>query len=495
MADDYRTPGVYITEIEATGPIVGVGTSTAAFIGVAGKGAIAEATRITNLTTFAQQFVPEGPLDPANANLVRGVRGFFENGGTTAYVTRIGVTAARAGAQLTGGDPEHPVLKVTARRPGIRGNQITVEVQRPDDADDADDATFTLVVNGPAENQQETFEGLSMDPSDLAFVGSVLRDAEVEATPTHPAERTPPAATESAVALAGGADESPAENDTAWDVALAALAKEDEVSLVCAPGITEPRLQQKIIDHCESVTRDRFAILDARSGADVDVDDVLAQAGQRSSYAAIYHPWLTIPDPDRRDETLSIPPSGHVAGVFARVDGQRGVHKAPANEQINGVVGLHQQIDDTDHGRLNDGGVNVLRVFPGRSRPLIWGARTTSDNTAWRYVNVRRLFLFVEESIQEGIRWAVFEPNDRALWKRLDRTITEFLTRVWSSGALFGATADEAFFVKIDDENNPASAQELGQVFIDVGLAPVRPAEFVVVRIGIWAGGGQVQEG
>src|SRR6185312_5895585 len=122
-----------------------------------------------------------------------------------------------------------------------------------------------------------------------------------------------------------------------------------------------------------------------------------------------------------------------------------------------------------------------------------WGARTTAEDTAWRYINVRRLFLFVEESIQEGIRWAVFEPNDMSLWKRLERTITEFLTRVWSSGALFGATAAEAFYVKIDKSNNPNP--ELGKVVVEVGVAPVRPAEFVVVQIGIWAGGGQVQEG
>jgi phage tail sheath protein FI len=150
-------------------------------------------------------------------------------------------------------------------------------------------------------------------------------------------------------------------------------------------------------------------------------------------------------------------------------------------------------LDDVEHGRLNDRGVNVLRVFAGRSTPTVWGARTTSNNTDWRYVNVRRLFLFIEESIQEGIRWAVFEPNDLSLWKRLDRTITEFLTRVWSSGALFGATAAEAFYVKVDQSNNPDP--ELGQVVVEVGVAPVRPAEFVVVQIGIWAGGGQVQEG
>jgi hypothetical protein len=490
---EYLTPGVYIEEQVATGPIVGVGTSTAGFLGVAGKGAIAQPTRITNLTTFTNEFIPPGTLDPANANLVRGVRGFFENGGTTAYVTRIGVTGKQARAQLTSGDQGHPVLTVAARRPGERGNLITVEVGRPDDEADA---TFTLVVTGPSKGQRETFSALSMDPSDPGFVESAVRDAAVDVALAEPGERTPPAVTEEPVALAGGEDESPADNDAAWEAALTALAKIDEVSLVCAPGMTDASVQGKLLAHCEEVTGDRFALLDA--APDADVEEVLAQLGRvisKRGYAAIYHPWLTVPHPDRREETLAVPPSGHVAGVFARVDAQRGVHKAPANEFINGAVGLAQSVDDTDHGTLNKKGVNVLRVFPGRSRPTIWGARTTAEDTAWQYVNVRRLFLFVEESIQEGIRWAVFEPNDLALWKRLQRTVTEFLTRVWTSGALFGATAEEAFYVKIDEENNPPSAQELGQVFIDVGLAPVRPAEFVVVRIGIWAGGGQAQEG
>jgi phage tail sheath protein FI len=488
---EYTTPGVYIDEQVATGPIAGVGTSTAAFLGVAGNGPIAVPTAITNLTAFTSAFVSEDPPTEANGYLVRGVRGFFENGGTSAYVTRVGVKGVRAGVELTGGSPKKTVLKVTARRAGATGNKIKVEVQRPAEADDPH---FTLIVTGPADNQAETYPDLSMDPADPAFVGAGLENAPVDVALVDPAERTPPAKRQ-AVALENGEDASPAANATAWEAALTALATVDEVSLVCAPGVTAPNIQQKLVEHCENA-KDRFAILDAAPGADPEA--VKTQRGRLISargHAALYHPWLTITHPVKAGETLAIPPSGHVAGVFARVDAQRGVHKAPANEQLNGALGLDQMVDDTQHGDLNDAGVNVMRVFPGRSRPLIWGARTTSEDTAWRYVNVRRLFLFVEESIQQGIRWAVFEPNDVGLWKRLDRTITEFLTRVWSSGALFGGTAEEAFYVKIDEENNPPGAQELGQVFIEVGIAPVRPAEFVVVRIGIWAGGGQVQEG
>jgi hypothetical protein len=486
-----RAPGVYVNEVDVAGPISGVGTSTAAFLGVAGSGPIADPTLITNLTAFTETFGGAGQPDAASADLVHGVRGFFENGGTVAYVTRLGLTRARASAQLTGGDPAKPVLTVTAIRAGVTGNAISVEVQRPDDADDPH---FTLVVRGPAENQAETFADLSMDPSDIAFAGSALEGAPVTVAVLHPDDRTPPAKTTKAVPLAGGRDDTPEETEAAWSEALDALAKVDEVSLVCAPGFTAPAVHAKLVEHCER-TGDRFAILDA--SRDADPQTVATGSRPRSSggYGALYYPWLTIPDPTRRDGTLPVPPSGHVAGVIARVDTERGVHKAPANEAINGVLGVNRVVDDGEHGVLNDAGVNVLRVFPGRSRPVVWGARTIADRTEWQYVNVRRLFLFVEESIQQGIRWAVFEPNDRTLWKQLDRTITEFLTRVWSSGALFGATAAEAFYVKIDEENNLPADRESGVVTVEIGIAPVRPAEFVIVRIGVWAGGGQVQEG
>ena len=150
---------------------------------------------------------------------------------------------------------------------------------------------------------------------------------------------------------------------------------------------------------------------------------------------------------------------------------------------------------DAEQGELNVEGINALRIFPGQ-RPIVWGARTTApkDETPWRYVNVRRLFLYVEESIKRGIRWAVFEPNDIGLWKKLERTISEFLSRVWRSGALFGATAAEAFYVKIDEELNPAPVRALGQVIIEIGIAPVRPAEFVIVRIAMWDGGSKSNE-
>jgi phage tail sheath protein FI len=206
---------------------------------------------------------------------------------------------------------------------------------------------------------------------------------------------------------------------------------------------------------------------------------------------------LDIRDPTTRNGTLlRIPPCGHVAGVYARVDEQRGVHKAPANEMIRGALGLERKLTDNQQGNLNLAGVNVIRTFPDRARPIIWGARTTVKKsvTDWIYVPVRRLMLYIEESIEEGIRWAVFEPNNLILWKKLKRTITEFLTRVWRSGALFGDKAEDAFYVRIDEALNPPSTRALGRLYIEIGVAAVRPAEFIIVRIGLWDGGAQTLE-
>ena len=183
-----------------------------------------------------------------------------------------------------------------------------------------------------------------------------------------------------------------------------------------------------------------------------------------------------------------------MCGVFARSDSTRGVHKAPANEIVNGALGVETRISLIEQGQLNLLGINIVQVFQDGGRPIVWGARTPATDTNWQYVNIRRLFLYLEESIQEGIRWAVFEPNNLALWQKLKRTLTDFLTRAWRDGALFGAKAEEAFYVRIDEVLNPFSQQQLGRLTIEIGVRPTYPAEFIVVRIGIWDGGSEVSE-
>jgi phage tail sheath protein FI len=239
--------------------------------------------------------------------------------------------------------------------------------------------------------------------------------------------------------------------------------------------------------------------------ADVEAYEAAMQSDK--GYAAVYYPWITVapppapsgPKPAGPVQPVLVPPSGHVAGIYARTDSLRGVHKAPAGEEaaIRGALGVERVLSDVEQGILNVGfGVDAIRVFKPLGRPVVWGARTTATNvdSNWKYVNIRRLFLFLEGSISEGIRWAVFEPNNQELWKKLERTLGAFLTKVWRDGALFGATAKEAFYVRIDEALNPFTERQLGRLTIEIGVSPSYPAEFIVVRIGIWEGGSQVSE-
>jgi phage tail sheath protein FI len=182
-----------------------------------------------------------------------------------------------------------------------------------------------------------------------------------------------------------------------------------------------------------------------------------------------------------------------MAGIWSRNDDQRGVHKAPANEVVAGAIGLEYQTTHNEQSILNPVGINVIRTFPGRGI-RVWGARTISSDPSWRYLNVRRLFNYVEKSLLLGTQWAVFEPNDEDLWARVKRDISAFLMRTWRDGALFGSVASEAFYVKVDAENNPPETRDVGQLIIEVGICPVKPAEFVIIRLSQWQSGGSVSE-
>jgi uncharacterized protein len=269
--------------------------------------------------------------------------------------------------------------------------------------------------------------------------------------------------------------------------ALSAFRAIDEIAIVAVPGVLDVNIQGAVIDHCEGAG-DRFAILDGQRTANFTPADI--QGGVRdSNYAAIYFPWINVFDPvnDRNDY---LPPSGHLAGIYARVDAQRGVHKAPANEVIRGAVGVESRLSKADQDGLNPDGINVIRQFNGNI--TVWGARTLGGdaNGEWKYINVRRLFLFLRESIDDGTQWVVFEPNTPELWAKIRRNITAFLTNVWRAGALFGNTPAEAFYVKCDEETNPPDVRDLGQVVTEIGVAVVKPAEFVIFRISQWAGPG-----
>lgn len=258
-------------------------------------------------------------------------------------------------------------------------------------------------------------------------------------------------------------------------------------------------LQTALIAHCEKL-KDRIAVLDMPllDPGGVEMTPESAQAWRTNfdtKYGAIYFPWLRVPDALRLEGLLrSVPPSGHVAGIYARGDRRVGVHKPPANEELEGVKDVQVFLEDVDHGALNDRGINVIRPYRGRG-VRVAGARTlTPPSSEWRFVNVRRLLIMIEEAIDEQTQWTVFEPNNRDLWSDIARVARSFLETIWLRGMLDGATPEEAFSVRCDETTNPESERDLGRVICEIGVLPPWPAEFVVVRIGKTDGGTEIIE-
>ncbi|MEJ8546923.1 phage tail sheath subtilisin-like domain-containing protein [Brevibacillus borstelensis] len=292
------------------------------------------------------------------------------------------------------------------------------------------------------------------------------------------------------IVLAGGSDGSVA-NLSAGDfigedvgpgrrTGIQAFIDNDEVSIMAVPGVTDPNVQLSLVAHCENL-KSRFAILDIPRDKK-KVSDVLTHRNIfDTQYAAIYNPWLQVFDPlDKRN--MFIPPSGSMAGIYARSDNTRGVFKAPANEVVRGCTGLDCQYNTGEQDILNPKGVNLIRAFTGQGI-RVWGARTMSSNGLWKYINVRRLFIFLEQSIKNGTNWVVFEPNDDRLWARVHRTIDSFLTRVWREGALMGTSPQEAFYINIGRSTMTQDDIDNGRLICIIGVAPVKPAEFVIFRI------------
>jgi phage tail sheath protein FI len=281
---------------------------------------------------------------------------------------------------------------------------------------------------------------------------------------------------------------------------LAALEPIDEIAIVAAPGVTDNGQKNLILQHCMKM-EDRTAVLDGVNSTTFSVAAIngvdITTFAKENTYGALYFPWLKVrnpifkPDfvpadpPEVKVEFMVQPPSGHVAGVWARVDSSRGVFKAPANESVFGVVAPDdgKQLTRAQQENLNPKGINVIRAFGGST--LIYGARTLGGdlNGEFRYLSVRRYMNFLKESIDEGTQFVVFEPNTPALWQRVIRSVGDFLYNQWRDGALFGVTAKQAFFVKCDEETNPPSVREAGQLITEIGVAIVKPAEFVIFRI------------
>ena len=260
---------------------------------------------------------------------------------------------------------------------------------------------------------------------------------------------------------------------------IQALEDIDEVSICVAPGMWSQSIHNGLIQHCE-ILKDRFAILDPQDGLSIEGIRTFREPYD-TKYAALYYPWIEVRDPSVQ-RNVHVGPSGHMAGIYARVDVERGVHKAPANEVIRGITKIAQEVTKREHDMLNPKNINVLRFFPGRGN-RVWGARVVTSDSAWKYINVRRLFIYVEESIDEGTQWVVFEPNDEPLWARVRQSVTNFLTSVWRTGALEGTKADQAFFVRCDRSTMTQDDIDNGRLICVIGIAPVKPAEFVIFRI------------
>lgn len=522
---NYLTPGVFVEETSSgIKPIQSAGTATAAFVGFTEKGPVDEAVLVSSWTQYTNLF---GEFTP-NAYLPQAVYGYFLNGGGNAYIVSLGTgepfeeqtNAADAPGPVSGdlvsAAGSRPALTVALAGPTVQSGAVTVEVD--DATDSGDEESFKLVVRQDGKVVEEhdnitvkrgpAFVGTALKKSTLITLeenkaGTLTRPAKGAKVLLSPVRRS--SVGEVAQVQGDELDAGRYIGSAADRTGLSGLEAIDDITIVAVPdlvggfqrGVIDAEgvkaVQLALVAHCEMMG-DRVAILDPLPGLSAQQVREWRQeySAFDSKYAGLYWPWVKVMNPAEKRSEL-IPPSGHIAGVWARNDDTRGVHKAPANEVMRGVLAPALSVTKNEQGVLNPIGVNCIRSFPGQG-VRIWGARTLSSDPEWRYLNVRRLFNFVEKSILDGTNWVVFEPNDRYLWEGVSRTVTAFLTRVWRSGALFGRSPSEAFFVRCDEENNPPENRDAGILTIDIGIAPVKPAEFVVFRLSQYAPGSDIDE-
>ena len=489
-------PGVYIEEIPSgVRSISGVATSIALFIGWAPRGPVDRAVRISSFADYERTF---GGLD-RRAYLGYAVRQFFDNGGSDAYIVRI--------ALFNSGTPANDAktaacaindLGIQASSPGLWANSYSVKLTLRAD----DNTRFRLDVVGPSPstNIVETFQDLSMTKTDPRWAPSVVngRSAFMDTLTTASANVPGPATKP----FTGGFDGTVLlSNDAAFVNAIDPLFatggivdRIDLFNLVCVPGLTNIGVNQgalaKLQQRCHA--RRAFLIIDSLQGETVaNMSGATGDAGLTGSdgnFSALYYPWVMQSDPLQSGVVRDFPPCGFVAGVYARTDATRGVWKAPAgtDASVNGGVGFALTLSDAENGQLNPVGVNCLRTLPVYGN-VVWGARTlhgqNDRGSEWKYVPVRRMALFLEESLYRGTQWVVFEPNDEPLWAQIRLNIGAFMQGLFRQGAFQGRTPREAYFVKCDRESTTQADINLGIVNIIVGFAPLKPAEFVVIKI------------
>jgi uncharacterized protein len=491
-------PGVYIEEVPSgVRTITGVATSVGLFIGWAARGPIDKAVRISSFAEYERTY---GGLDRRTL-LGYAVQQFFNNGGADTHVIRLaavdseeggGVSGAVAATVTVGG------LEFTAASPGEWAEKYAVRVTPRTDTGFTD--RFKVeVLDEETSSTIEAYENLSIDESDGRFVETVINDRSP--TITVATATTAPTAVDTGT-FADGDDGDvldPVSTDTdlqaAFHAAVLALFEEgaiadriDLFNLVCVPGESHPDTIQKLQKACA----DKRAFLLVDCTEDAQVDSVVAEAvsmnGAAPSYSAYYFPWVRAVDPLQQGAIRAFPPCGYVAGICARTDAARGVWKAPAGTEATlvGAVEFTVPMSEAENGRLNPHGVNCLRTLPVYGN-VVWGARTMDGDdqrgSEWKYVPVRRMALFLEESLFRGTQWVVFEPNDEPLWAQIRLNVGAFLQTLFRQGAFQGRTPREAYFVKCDRETTTQADINRGVVNIHVGFAPLKPAEFVILRI------------
>jgi phage tail sheath protein FI len=542
---EYLSPGVYVEEVDrGPKPIEGVGTAMAAFVGftekadwqrdIDGEIITEDLLNMPQLVTNWTQYIQKFGGFVSGAYLPHAVYGYFHNGGSRCYICSV-KTIGRAQTTLLGTDGK-PHMIVQAKQAGFEGLKYRVTVDAPDLAAPKK-STKTKAKEGEEEAEAEEIPPFNITIEKQTISGAwMVRETVPEVTlheveedgvkkvevafknnrapewidlqipdPTAPLAKVYPTAQEQTLKLEEKkllpASSSEFRGDVSERTGVEGLEVLDDVTMLLVPDLmakppgetldldTVKAVQTAMIGHCERLG-DRVAILDPPPNATPQEikDWRMNIAGYDSSYAALYYPWIQVDDPIT-SRPIYVPPSGHMAGVWARSDNTRGVHKAPANEVVLGATGLAYNTTKGEQDTLNPNGVNCIRAFPGRGI-RVWGARTLSSNPSWRYISVRRLFNFVEKSLENGTQWTVFEPNDKLLWARVRRDVGAFLTVVWSDGALFGTSPSQAFYVKCDEELNPSESRDMGRLIVEIGMSPVKPAEFVIFRISQWAGGG-----
>jgi len=506
----HLAPGVFVEEVDSgSRPIEGVGTAVAAFVGIADKGPCNRPTLISNWKQFGSLFGGFG----ADSYLAHAVYGYFLNGGGNCYVVRIGnegqLEPAKAQLNATG-DDQRPVAKyeVQALEAGVGAAGLSVEIANEAPPESDQESIKIVVKQGGA--VVEEFGDLTTGKSKNVVTAvnrrskliKLIEVANVTATGLLTGEfelRSDPLPAAQPLVSADYV------GDSASRTGFGGLETVNDVTMVCVPDVMYAfekgwldaegvrAVQHSMIAHCE-LMGNRVAILDPPPEMSPQgiLDWRMNVAGYDSKFAALYWPWVKVSDPVK-DANVFVPPSGHMAGIWGRNDDTRGVHKAPANEVVRGAISLASELTSKEQELLNPEGINCIRSFPGRG-VRVWGARTISSDPGWRYLNVRRFFNYLEESILNGTQWVVFEPNDDALWARMRRTISAFLVNEWRKGALFGLTPDEGFYVKCDRETNPPEGIDAGEVVCEIGVAPVKPAEFVVFRLSQFSGGAAVAD-